>query len=127
MGVPVTVPLGPAVANLTGIRAGDRNLITATVTSKGAPIDLTGMTLSAQARAKSTDAAAAMTAEVTVLDAATGQISIRWPGDQVTTALAGAATWKGVWDLQLEQAGQDPLTIVAGGIAAEMDVTRVTP
>jgi hypothetical protein len=119
----VIVPLGPACVDLTGVRAGDRNLVTATITSKGAPVNLTGYTVSAQARKKSVDTAA-LAAVVTVDNAALGQISIRWPGDAVTTLLDGKATWNGVWDLQIDQAGSDPLTVAAGKFSAVMDVTR---
>ena len=120
----MTIPLGPAVANLTGIRAGDRNLITATIISKGEPVNLTGLTPSAQARKKATDAEPAITAVIEVLDAAAGKISIRWPGDAVTAMLAGGARWDGVWDLQLDPGGEDPMTVVAGTFGAVMDVTR---
>lgn len=119
----VVVPLGPACVDLTGVRAGDRNLITATITSKGAPVDLTGYTVTAQARAKATDQAAALTAAITVVNATQGQIEIRWPGAAVATLLAGKATWKGVWDLQLTSA-DGPLTVAAGNFGAVMDVTR---
>ena len=126
MAGPITVPLGPATVNLTGVRAGDRNLILATVMDKNGPIDLTGRTLAAQARGKVNDPdPPAMTAEVTVVDAVTGQISIRWPGDQVTAVLGQSATWSGAWDLQVESPGEDPVTICAGKISCEMDVTRV--
>lgn len=119
----VVVPLGPACVDLEGVRAGDRNLMTATLTSKGAPVNLTGYTVTAQARKKSTDSAA-LDAVVTIVNALTGDISIRWPGDDVTALLAGKATWNGVWDLQIEQVGSDPLTVAAGNFHAYMDVTR---
>lgn len=125
--MPITVPLGPAVANLTGIRAGDRNLITCTITSNGVPVDLTGMSLAAQARAKATDPdPAPITAEIDIVDAAAGQVEIRWPGDEVRAALGTAATWTGVWDLQIQpdDESEEPLTVCAGKFSAEMDVTR---
>lgn len=125
MSGPVTVPMGPAVANLIGIRAGDRNLILATITAKGEPVDLTGKTVSAQARSKAVDPdPPVLKADVEVLDAAGGKISIKWPGDEVRAALGDKATWKGVWDLQVEEPGEDPITLCAGTFQAEMDVTR---
>lgn len=120
----VTVPLGPACVAITGVRAGDRNLITATVTAKGQPVDLTGKTLSAQARKTAQSTATALDAVIAVVDALAGDITIRWPGDDVTALLAGKATWSGVWDLQVAEPGLDPLTIAAGPFTAEMDVTR---
>ena len=114
MAGPVTVPLGPAVAHLVGVRAGDRNLLHVRITSAGVPLDLTGSTVTAQARKKSTDAVPAITADVEVTDAALGEIDLRWPGEQVTAALAGADTWAGVWDLQVQAGADDPVTICAG-------------
>ena len=87
----VTVPLGPAVVNLTGVRAGDANLVAVTVTSKDAPVDLSGLTLAAQARKKLTDADPAVTALITVTDAAAGEFTISWPGEAVRTSLADKA------------------------------------
>jgi hypothetical protein len=120
----VVVPLGPACANITGVRAGDRNLMTATISSKGEPVDLSGKTVTAQARKSVTDQGAALNAVIEVLDAINGQIAIRWPGADVTALLAGKKAWSGVWDLQVAEPALDPLTIAAGTFAAEMDVTR---
>lgn len=116
----VTVPMGPAVLDLTDVRAGDRNLLHLTLLAKGNPVDLTGLELSAQARSKAVDPdPAALTAVIEVVDPVAGTFTLAWPGDDVTTVLAGKATWKGVWDLQV-----DDVTVVAGTITAAMDVTR---
>lgn len=120
----VTVPLGPAQVNLTGIRAGDRNLLTCTIRDKDLPVDLTGMVVSAQARKRSTDTGTALTANVTVTDAVAGEVEIRWPGDDVRTLLDGKPTWSGVWDLQMQSPPADPVTVCEGTFDAEMDVTR---
>lgn len=121
----VAIPLGPATADLNGVRAGDRNLITGVMSAKGAPLDLTGKTLSAQARKKATDPdPPALTATMTVTDAAAGEFSMQWPGDDVRALLDGAAKWTGVWDLQIEESGVDPLTVCAGKFECETDVTR---
>jgi hypothetical protein len=45
-------------------------------------------------------------------------------GRGIRSLLAGKATFKGVWDLQLASGVADPQTVVAGTFAAEMDVTR---
>lgn len=120
-----TVTLTPPVVNITGVRAGDRNLLNATLTSEGVPVDLTDQVLSAQARKKATDEAIACSAVVEVVDAAAGTVTIRWPGEDVRTMLAGSASWKGVWDFQMApDVNADALTLCAGSFEAETDVTR---
>lgn len=118
-----TVSLAPPVVNLSGIRAGDRNLLTGALVTEGEPVDLTGLTLAAQARKKATDPQVAITAIIEVTDGPGGLITIRWPGEDVRTMLAGAAAWKGVWDLQINP-DEEALTICAGSFEAETDVTR---
>ena len=122
----VKVPLGPAAVDITGVRAGDRNLMHVTITSKGEPVDLAGATVAAQARTTAL-AATALDAVVDVIDAAAGQVDVRWPGDAVTAWLAGKAKQSGVWDMQVESPASDPVTVMAGTFAAEMDVTRAAP
>jgi hypothetical protein len=120
-----TVSLGPAQLDLTGVRAGDRNQIQLTLTVAGQPFDLTDTEVTAEARTKSTDEGpATLTAEVTITDATAGTVSLAWPGEEVRTALAGSANWTGVWDLQVASPGTDPLTVVAGKLKAEQDVTK---
>jgi hypothetical protein len=122
----VVVPFGPAVVNIVGIRAGDLNEMTLTLTSGGLPLDLTGQTLAAQARLKTTSAGApALAAVITVVgNPVNGVATVRWPGDDVRTMLAGKASWAGVWDLQVDNGVDDPVTLAAGSFKAEMDVTR---
>lgn len=119
----VAVPLGPACANITGVRGGDRNIMTVRITSNGLPVNLTGKTLTAQARKTPLDTSA-LDAVVTVTDALDGRVELRWPGAQVATLLGTKKSWTGVWDLQIAEPGLDPLTVAAGTFAAEMDVTR---
>lgn len=123
MPAPATVPLGPALVNVTGVRAGDRNVFTVTLTSGGEPFDLAGLELTAQAR-KTSVTPEALDAVVEVVDAAAGTFTVRWPGDAVTTWLAGKASVTGVWDLQIDDGSSDPLTVAAGAFGAVMDVTR---
>lgn len=121
----VVLPLGPACVNITGIRGGDQNLITATITMAGVPLNLTGMTITAQARKKAEyPDPPALEAVIDVVDAATGSITMRWPGADVTTLLGGKGKWTGVWDMQITNGVDDPTTIVAGTFEAVMDVTR---
>ena len=121
----VKVNLGPACIDIEGVRAGDRNLVTLTLNQGGAPLDLTGLTLTSQVRKKATDPdPAALTADVIVTDAPNGMCTLRWPGDDVRTLVNGAAKWAGVWDLQVASPPDDPVTLVAGKWSAEADVTR---
>lgn len=120
-----TLPLGPALVNITGLRAGDRNAFALTVTTDGAPLDLTGLDVTCQARERATDPdPPAITAVVEVLDAPAGELLVRFPGEEVRAALGGAATWLGVWDLQVASGEDDPVTLVAGTASATQDVTR---
>lgn len=119
-----TIPLGPTPLDITGVRAGDLNLFTFHIHRNGTPVNLTGQEVTAQARKSAISDEIALTAVVTVTGAPNGDGTIRWPGDDVRDLLAGAATWKGVWDLQTANPGEDPVTLVAGAFAAEMDVTR---
>lgn len=121
-----TVPLGPAVADITGVRAGDRNLMVVHLTNAGLPYDLTGKTPQAQARkTPSMEGEPSLTAVVTITDAVGGVIEVEWPGDAVRTLLGGNDKWAGVWDLQVDDGVTDPVTLVGGAIHLVMDVTRV--
>jgi hypothetical protein len=120
------VPLGPATVDLTGIRAGDQNQISCTVTTGGVPLDLTGKEVTAQARLTPTDASA-LDAVIEITRPTLGEFNLRWPGAAVAEMLAGKPKWQGVWDLQVSEPGQDALTLIAGKFAAVMDVTRPAP
>jgi len=109
--------------NLSGIRAGDVNAVQVKITSGGAPFDLTGRTVGAQARKKATDESAALTADVTVTDEPGGIVMLKWPGEDVRALVSGAGRWIGVWDLQVAS-GTDRVTVVEGAFEANMDVTR---
>ena len=119
-----TVVLGPALLDLSGIRAGDRNMIELTISYKGTPLNLTGYTLTAQVRKTAPDPVIALTAVINVVNAAAGVITISFPGQAVSDLLTGQAAWDGVWDLQLASGAGDPLTIAAGKLQAVQDVTR---
>jgi hypothetical protein len=119
-----SIVLGPAALDFSGIRAGDLNLVTFTITQAGVPVDLTGKVLTAQVRLNITDPDPAIEAEILITDAVNGAGTIRWDGEEVRTLLAGAAKWSGVWDMQAADPGVDPITLVAGKWSAELDVTR---
>ncbi len=123
--VPVTaIDLTPPRLDISGVRAGDRNQVQMTLSSDGTPVNLTGLTLSAQARLTPVDAVA-LSAVITVTDAPNGVFLLRWDGDEVRTMLDGATTWSGVWDLQLGDETDDTAqTILAGTFKIDMDVTK---
>jgi hypothetical protein len=120
------VDAGPAPVDLVGVRAGDRNLLVVTLTTNGAPVDLSGMTVRAAARLKvtDTDAVAPVVADIEVTNASQGTFNMEWPGDQVRTFLAGKASMTGVWDLEVESPPEEPVTIAAGKFVCALDVTR---
>jgi hypothetical protein len=124
----VLVPLGPARVDITGVRAGDRNAFTLTLSRNAVPFDLTGLEVTAQARRRATDPdPPALIADVQVANPTAGQLVIAWPGEQVAALFPeGSApdAWVGVWDLQVADNVNDPLTVAAGTLAAVPDVTR---
>lgn len=120
-----TVNMSPGELDIFGVRAGDRNELHLTLTEGGAALDLTGKTVEAQARKVAADPdPPALVAVVDVLDPEAGTLSLRWDGDDVRALLGSDAAWSGVWDLQLTEGAEDPRTILAGSLQAEMDVTR---
>lgn len=118
--------LGPTLLDLKGVRAGDKNEVIARLKVYGVPFDLTDYTLEASARVKTTDTGdAPIIAECLVVDDPTGGVvSIKWPGDQIRTVLAGNPEWNGVWDFQVTKAPERPITLLEGKFNAVQDVTR---
>jgi hypothetical protein len=119
----VAVNIGPAVVDLNGIRAGDKNEISVTVSSKGTPLNLTDMQVAAQARSTASSPVA-LSAVVTVVDAAAGKVAMSWPGDDVRALMGTTEQWRGVWDLQLGTEDDTAVTVCAGAFVANLDVTR---
>lgn len=120
-----SVNLAPLPFDILGVRAGDSNETEFTITNRGVAVNLTGMTVRAQARVSAVDTTVAIEATVTMTSPTTGKFLLAWDGDDVRTLLAGDLTWEGVWDLQiLEPSDVLPETILAGRWTAEMDVTR---
>lgn len=115
--------LSPACLNLEGVRAGDRNETTIALKSDGLPVDLTGSTVTAQARETATDDDTALVATITMVDEANGTFIIAWPGADVFTLLAGQESWAGVYDVQVESAA-GVTTVLSGTIGCVTDVTR---
>jgi hypothetical protein len=120
-----TLYLGPQLAHISGVYAGDRNLHHVFVVENGVPVDLTGQQARAQARGKATDEGPApIEAVIEIVDAVGGHLQLTWPGEDVRAMLAGQATFKGVWDLQITSGDGPPQTLVKGTFKADMDVTR---
>lgn len=117
------VPLGPAPVDISGVIAGDLNEFQLTITTGGRPLDLTDQEITASARLTKL-AIDSVDAVITIVDAVKGVITIRWPGDDVRTWLGDEVSLLGVWDLQITDGVADPITVLAGTFAAELDVTR---
>lgn len=109
------------MADLSIIR-GDDYRVMVTLTSNGAPFDLTGYTAKAQIR-PSTAPSAVLYAEftATVETPATDGV-IKLELDNVTTS---ALTGNGVWDLQITDSGGWVTTVASGAVTLVPDVTRV--
>jgi len=118
------IDVGPAKMDLLRIRAGDKNLFNVKLTDSSGPLNLTDSVIAAQARKTAVDPTIAVSAVIAVTNATQGTFEMRWPGEDVRDVLNGSETWNGVWDLQIGEAGEDPVTLVAGVFTIESDVTR---
>jgi hypothetical protein len=120
----VAISLAPAVVDVSGIRAGDRNLFQITLRQSGQPLNLTGYAITAQARTGPTDTEV-LDAVCTITSPTAGKVDVRWPGEAVRDWIGTGTTQSGVWDLQLDDGSTgDPWTVISGTFAAELDVTR---
>lgn len=123
----VAVYVGPAVLDLAGIRAGDTNAFDFLLHYAGTPMDLTGATVTAEARRTPADDVVAVAAVCTITDAAGGRVRVAWDGEAVRALMPNPeSTWAGVWDLQVAGPGMPPAvdTLAGGKFTAEMDVAR---
>ena len=118
------IDVGPPKVDLLRIRAGDRNLFKMKLVQNGSPIDLTDLTIEAQVRSVPLAETIALSASITVTDAAEGEFEMRWLGEDVRTLLANKSGWTGVWDLEISSDGLDIQTLMAGIFTIEPDVTR---
>jgi hypothetical protein len=116
---------GPTRVDWGCVRAGDRNVVRFELLAGGSPWNLAGAVLSAQARTEAVSEEVALTATIVEVDPSRGWYDVGWDGEDVRSLLAGAASWSGVWDLQVVEAEQVlATTVVHGTLSAEMDVTR---
>ena len=120
-----SITSGPATLDWK-VYAGDANKELLQFYAADQPWNLTGATITAQARKTASDPTAALTATCTVETASgTGIVSVAWDGEQVRTLLGASEEWTGVWDLQVKETGQTlPRTVLRGVFSAVMDVTR---
>lgn len=119
-----TLDFAPLKLDLLNVRAGDENRRVIQFLADGVPWDLTGAILSAHAKASVTDTEPALVATIEIIDPLTGMFNLSWNGDEVRTLLGAMPTWKGVWDLQLEQGAEFPTTALEGSFSAVLDVTQ---
>ena len=103
------IPLGPAPVDIKGVRAGDLNQFRMTINAAGAPVDLTGMEVTASARVKPNDTRLPWTPRSRSWTPPGGVITIAWPGEAVREWMGSKATVNGVWDLQIASTGSDPI------------------
>jgi hypothetical protein len=108
------------------IYAGDTQPEVLEFIADGVPWDMTGCTLSAEARETVSSETVALTATCEEVSARIGQWRIVWPGDEARTVLAGAKSWQGVYDVQVTQPGGAVVTVIRGTLTVMMDVTRGT-
>ena len=120
--------LGPAVLDLE-VYVGDENRVPVEVLADGAPVDLTGAAIAAQARTDTKTATPiAVEAVVEEVDLAVGRFDLTWDGEALRTLVGDTGAWLGVWDLQITPAGRTlPDTPLGGRFTASPDVTRVVP
>src|SRR5207342_3115774 len=105
----VAVPLGPAQVDITGVIAGDLNEFQITLQTGAAKTNVTGTTFNASDRVTKIDPTS-LDAVVSIVDGPNGIIMVRWPGDDVRDWLGTNVTQKGVWDLEMINGTNDPLT-----------------
>ena len=119
-----TLNSGPETLDWTWY-VGDTEPETFIITGES-PVDLTGATIAAQARATAKDPVVAATAVITATNLANGEFTIGWDGEELRPLVEAAPTdkWVGVWDLQITLADGSIRTRVAGRFTAEHDVTR---
>lgn len=104
--------------------AGDTAETTLQVLIEGDPAPLVGATVTAQARRTVTDPEPALTAACTITDEDDGLVLIAWDTTEMRAVLAGAASWSGVWDVQVVWPSGLVVTPAGGTLIVDLDVTR---
>ena len=124
-----TLDFAPSSLDLLGLRANDDSAFLVTVTLGGDPLDLTDAVIGAQAREfATTDDPPALVAGITIEDAVGGEFTVRWSGADIAALLDGDEKWLGSWDCAIQlPTSPSPVTILAGRIRCESDVTREAP
>lgn len=106
--------------------AGDTVSEQFTLIADSAPVDLTGTTITAHARATVRDTDPALVATCQVSDPTNGVFTVSWDGTDLQDIVLGLASgdrWQGVWDLQVSSIG-GLRTWLQGRMIVLLDVTR---
>ena len=116
----------PAPLDLLGLRAHDDSSFTVSVTLGGDPLDLTDAEIAAEAREfPNTLDPPALVAGITITEPLLGEFVVRWSGTDIAALLDSDAKWLGSWDCEIQLPTQpSPITVLAGRLRAESDVTR---
>jgi hypothetical protein len=103
--------------------AGDDVVITLTITTDGAPYDLTGILLSEIRKAHGAEVVTVFTANAP--DPNSGVCYLSLTGDETT--LLGADGGRHSWDLQLTNPMGLVSTLARGGVTTQLDITESGP
>lgn len=104
--------------------AGDGAAIQLTVTdndSVSLPVD---GEVTAQIRKTRVDVEVLAEFAADLSNGATGVVVISLTGDQTAALIETKPVFKGVWDVQWQKAGAQPITLVQGKVECNADVTR---
>lgn len=123
MARPNAIDLSPPIVNLT-LYAGDgANLRLLATDLDGEPFDLRG-DVRAQIRQARTDAAALAEFEVEMAQAEQGVVILRLTGDDTRALMDGRSKFSGAWDCVWTLDASEPVTLIQGAVACDLDVTR---
>lgn len=122
-----SLSLAPQELDLKRLYAGDGVALTVTTRdANNAVVNLTG-TIKAQIRPlKSAPDPPALTFTVDTTNAATGILVLKLTGAQTLSLVTGLGDdgFRGFWDCQWQGAGVEPLTLLAGMVICDTDVSR---
>lgn len=124
-----TIDLVPQTLNLR-LYAGDGVTINLRFVQAGEPLPMDDGLIKAEIRTNRLDPDPLVTWTVDASEAADGLITISLSGDQTRELMEDFrktqlwSAWKGVWDVQWQQTGTQPLTIFQGDCYCDSDVTR---
>lgn len=104
--------------------AGDGAAIKLTVTDiANEPLPIDGE-VSAQIRKAKTDVEVLAEFVADLTSGATGVVIVSLTGEQTAALITTKPVFKGVWDVQWQKVGAEPITLVQGKVECDADVTR---